>query len=191
MTSKTLIRAGLFSAILALSASWSAISTAQISRVQTRAQLFLPELAPERIAQDVKIIFDNRSGTQEYVAPTFDPFENLGDIAGTASLRTITQSTAINGQDLYDGAILDLSFFYRDSSGDPYASGGFEAVTLLSGNHAPVVLRDSRALECASDVRHTSFDQGFHLNSGFYYPCLLYTSPSPRDGLLSRMPSSA
>ena len=23
------------------------------------------------------------------------------------------------------------------------------------------------------------------------YPCLLYTSPSPRDGLLSRMPSSA
>ena len=25
----------------------------------------------------------------------------------------------------------------------------------------------------------------------FLYPCLLYTSPSPRDGLLSRMPSSA
>ena len=24
-----------------------------------------------------------------------------------------------------------------------------------------------------------------------YYHCLLYTSPSPRDGLLSRMPSSA
>ena len=24
-----------------------------------------------------------------------------------------------------------------------------------------------------------------------YGPCLLYTSPSPRDGLLSRMPSSA
>ena len=25
----------------------------------------------------------------------------------------------------------------------------------------------------------------------FLLPCLLYTSPSPRDGLLSRMPSSA
>ena len=25
----------------------------------------------------------------------------------------------------------------------------------------------------------------------FFYGCLLYTSPSPRDGLLSRMPSSA
>ena len=27
--------------------------------------------------------------------------------------------------------------------------------------------------------------------SGVVYGCLLYTSPSPRDGLLSRMPSSA
>ena len=27
--------------------------------------------------------------------------------------------------------------------------------------------------------------------SGKVYICLLYTSPSPRDGLLSRMPSSA
>ena len=26
---------------------------------------------------------------------------------------------------------------------------------------------------------------------GLYIVCLLYTSPSPRDGLLSRMPSSA
>ena len=33
----------------------------------------------------------------------------------------------------------------------------------------------------------------FNLNNffSFYYSCLLYTSPSPRDGLLSRMPSSA
>ena len=29
------------------------------------------------------------------------------------------------------------------------------------------------------------------LNWRQYDPCLLYTSPSPRDGLLSRMPSSA
>ena len=28
-------------------------------------------------------------------------------------------------------------------------------------------------------------------NTIAYIPCLLYTSPSPRDGLLSRMPSSA
>ena len=29
------------------------------------------------------------------------------------------------------------------------------------------------------------------LKSSYIWPCLLYTSPSPRDGLLSRMPSSA
>ena len=28
-------------------------------------------------------------------------------------------------------------------------------------------------------------------SKGYDYTCLLYTSPSPRDGLLSRMPSSA
>ena len=31
----------------------------------------------------------------------------------------------------------------------------------------------------------------FFNNFSIIYPCLLYTSPSPRDGLLSRMPSSA
>ena len=34
-------------------------------------------------------------------------------------------------------------------------------------------------------------DRGFHTVTGLPYGCLLYTSPSPRDGLLSRMPSSA
>ena len=29
------------------------------------------------------------------------------------------------------------------------------------------------------------------MNLVLYISCLLYTSPSPRDGLLSRMPSSA
>ena len=30
-----------------------------------------------------------------------------------------------------------------------------------------------------------------YFNIGDFLVCLLYTSPSPRDGLLSRMPSSA
>ena len=41
-------------------------------------------------------------------------------------------------------------------------------------------------------------DANTDISTGFNYatnsnvnPCLLYTSPSPRDGLLSRMPSSA
>ena len=37
----------------------------------------------------------------------------------------------------------------------------------------------------------SSFTEVADLNTGRVYGCLLYTSPSPRDGLLSRMPSSA
>ena len=40
----------------------------------------------------------------------------------------------------------------------------------------------------AAGVSALLFDGG---EQSYYYFCLLYTSPSPRDGLLSRMPSSA
>ena len=50
---------------------------------------------------------------------------------------------------------------------------------------------DESQLPCENSVQdikdHAALVQQIrHLNS-----CLLYTSPSPRDGLLSRMPSSA
>ena len=35
------------------------------------------------------------------------------------------------------------------------------------------------------------FEKKIGTNKKITYVCLLYTSPSPRDGLLSRMPSSA
>ena len=46
-----------------------------------------------------------------------------------------------------------------------------------------------RAVEIAS-MNHPINEQSHVLEIG-PGPCLLYTSPSPRDGLLSRMPSSA
>ena len=41
--------------------------------------------------------------------------------------------------------------------------------------------------------RNASYEMEFNakINMAQCYDCLLYTSPSPRDGLLSRMPSSA
>ena len=44
------------------------------------------------------------------------------------------------------------------------------------------------------ELMHDSIDwqlSDFKQDGGDYNACLLYTSPSPRDGLLSRMPSSA
>src|SRR5665647_2131475 len=46
--------------------------------------------------------------------------------------------------------------------------------------------KQNSCLPRSLDQRLIPCHQFFHL-----YPCLLYTSPSPRDGLLSRMPSSA
>ena len=45
--------------------------------------------------------------------------------------------------------------------------------------------------EACNDLAGVSASQ-VEMQSGIqFYDCLLYTSPSPRDGLLSRMPSSA
>ena len=40
-------------------------------------------------------------------------------------------------------------------------------------------------------IKAVVFDRGGNRFNGKVKACLLYTSPSPRDGLLSRMPSSA
>ena len=48
---------------------------------------------------------------------------------------------------------------------------------------------------CEGDIEQKKTEDGkVYWNQGENaepYACLLYTSPSPRDGLLSRMPSSA
>ena len=45
---------------------------------------------------------------------------------------------------------------------------------------------------CGVPRRTSEFGSGYDaIVMGFGHTCLLYTSPSPRDGLLSRMPSSA
>ena len=58
---------------------------------------------------------------------------------------------------------------YVHALGGPYASAFFEGPT-------------------EPDRRQVSYD---HALGGPYASCLLYTSPSPRDATLSRMPSSA
>ena len=53
----------------------------------------------------------------------------------------------------------------------------------------------STAVACAA-MQHVQTatgteEHGALIQGGLHWLCLLYTSPSPRDGLLSRMPSSA
>ena len=59
----------------------------------------------------------------------------------------------------------------------------------------PVSLPKAERIEKLESKRHTSdiwvSKDGLISIEDKLYNCLLYTSPSPRDGLLSRMPSSA
>ena len=57
----------------------------------------------------------------------------------------------------------------------------------------PIVLDHSAwtQQELILHIIHRYFDLGNDVMAGQAWDCLLYTSPSPRDATLSRMPSSA
>ena len=51
--------------------------------------------------------------------------------------------------------------------------------------------RNMKVIRAFEERLHTEIKTGEIAGFTHLYACLLYTSPSPRDGLLSRMPSSA
>ena len=61
------------------------------------------------------------------------------------------------------------------------------------GKGGDIIFVAVQGLNTLIDFRYTQHfrAQRGHGGSGGNKTCLLYTSPSPRDGLLSRMPSSA
>ena len=71
-------------------------------------------------------------------------------------------------------------------------AAGVDCVFTLSGGHVMGIYDGclDEGIEVV-DVRHEQ--AAVHAADAWarLHPCLLYTSPSPRDGLLSRMPSSA
>ena len=71
--------------------------------------------------------------------------------------------------------------------------GSFTLAADELGMQQPSVSASIKQLEGSLSVR--LFDRGHRqitlTNAGLRFYCLLYTSPSPRDATLSRMPSSA
>ena len=78
-----------------------------------------------------------------------------------------------------------------DSSGNVYTTGYFAG----TGDFDPGAGTTNLTSNGSTDVYVSKLDSSGDLvwakNFGGTNSCLLYTSPSPRDGLLSRMPSSA
>ena len=65
---------------------------------------------------------------------------------------------------------------------------------LLGCSNDTVVIEDYSQIEESEIGKTESYNQYRNVYFGdthIHTTCLLYTSPSPRDGLLSRMPSSA
>ena len=68
---------------------------------------------------------------------------------------------------------------------DPYSWGLPGVLPVPNRKAIELGVRLALALEC--ELASVSSWARKH----YFYPCLLYTSPSPRDATLSRMPSSA
>ena len=100
------------------------------------------------------------------------------------------------GKQRYTRSIFDRMFDTTDESSDDKCLGGSSGA-----DHPPLenefnedessdVLGISGSPGPRPTITPAAASAGDEQQRGFS-PCLLYTSPSPRDGLLSRMPSSA
>ena len=65
----------------------------------------------------------------------------------------------------------------------------WEEVSHFDQSRFPKLVGDQSCDVCVIGGGFTGISTAYHIAKN--YGCLLYTSPSPRDGLLSRMPSSA
>ena len=128
-------------------------------------------------------------------------------------MKTLSTTQAYGGtQGVYSHASTSTNTDMTFSVFVPDGAGPFPVLWYLSGltcTHANVTEKGEYRRACAengiifiapdtsprgegvADDPDGAYD--FGLGAGFYVDatCLLYTSPSPRDGLLSRMPSSA
>ena len=72
-----------------------------------------------------------------------------------------------------------------------YNLENFERPKLTMPNNGKKLLMHSCCAPCAGEIMEAVAASGIETTIYFYNPCLLYTSPSPRDQRGSRMPSSA
>ncbi len=142
----------------------------------------LPSISAEQIARDVTTEFNPRTGARELVAASFDPFEEDPNLAGSLRLRSADGAVAVDGSRLSGGAIVEMDFYYNSPSDDPYGGRNYGDVSFVNGELAPVILRDTRVLECSTRVEnvvynHASYyDRGY--SSGIYRPYRHYAGHS-------------
>ena len=96
-------------------------------------------------------------------------------------------------QSLYDNTnVTTIEIFFSNSNWDQildnYYAAGMDQRLIADSVVINGSMKDSVGVKYKGNSTYNPNNAKNPLNLSF---CLLYTSPSPRDGLLSRMPSSA
>ena len=108
----------------------------------------------------------------------------------TSSFSAGSDSTSAKVKSNYDKAVESIKFAKKYES-----KGKLEKAKKRYAKAQKLLLKSNsekpNKVDTLNYLGFTTRKLGDYENGEKYYLCLLYTSPSPRDGLLSRMPSSA
>ena len=93
-------------------------------------------------------------------------------------------------QKIYEQSINNPEKFWSEAANDIF---WFKKPTKILNKSNPPFYKwyEDGVTNTCYNALDIHIDQGNGKRTALIYDCLLYTSPSPRDGLLSRMPSSA
>ena len=149
-------------------------------------------------------ISNNDSPTKKYVDDTSSGPHTSSQLTVDSNIdmkdtyRITNLSTPLDGKDPVTKIYVDNTFVDRDGSYPMKGNLNMDNNQILNipaptgpKQPTPLAFTDMKYLHVAGTNKMTNnlnMDNKKIIN---LRPCLLYTSPSPRDGLLSRMPSSA
>ena len=133
---------------------------------------------------------------EEYSQKALVILKEIGDEQGEASaygnLATVFHSV---GQYTKAEEYLQKALVIKEESGNkPWVGGLYLNLAKLCREFQLTAKSQelaNKALEISYEIGDIEMQFNSHLTIAVNEFCLLYTSPSPRDGLLSRMPSSA
>ena len=151
-----------------------------------------PETIKKLVGQGHQVTVESGAGITASI--TDEAFAAAGATIGSASaafgaelvLKVVAPSEAELAQ-MNSGAV--LVGMLNPFSNETIARMGARGITAFALEAAPRTSR-AQSLDVLSSQANIAGYKAVLL-AAHHYPCLLYTSPSPRDGLLSRMPSSA
>ena len=116
--------------------------------------------------------------------PEYQLFEKVAETQTGISFQNNLTENFENGHN-----ILDFDFFFNGAGvgiGD-FDNDGLEDIIFTANQGVNKIYQNKGGLKFEDKTEGSGINEGKHWSNG----CLLYTSPSPRDATLSRMPSSA